>query len=157
APGFVDGGYPAFPTMEKLFAPPGPECRANEETSLRPADVRVGIPPTAESPLRRTHSTQSARKTFVSPSCAAPRLDAKTSMLPSGLNIGKPSKSGFVVTRSSPVPSTLIRYRSKSRPDGSCMFELKMIWRPFGCGNGAKFAAPLAVRRRWFVPSAFMM
>src|SRR5690606_20626708 len=36
--------------------------------------------------------TQSAIKTLVSPSLAALRFEAKTSFLPSGENIGKPSK-----------------------------------------------------------------
>ena len=37
-------------------------------------------------------STQSAIKTFVSPRTLALRLEAKTRRLPSGENIGKPSK-----------------------------------------------------------------
>src|SRR5690606_8587756 len=50
-----------------------------------------------------TQSTQSAMKTFVSPGVAELRFDAKTSFLPSGENIGKPSKSAAYVTRSRPV------------------------------------------------------
>jgi len=38
------------------------------------------------------HSTQSAMKTFVSPWVLALRFEAKTNFLPSGENIGKPSK-----------------------------------------------------------------
>lgn len=66
-----------------------------------------------------TYSTQSAMKTFVSPSTRASRLDANTSWAPSGENIGKPSNVPLNVTRSRPVPSSLIRNRSKSRPAGS--------------------------------------
>ncbi len=54
------------------------------------------------------HSAQSAMKTFVSPRVFALRLDANTSFLPSGENIGKPSKVSLYVMRSSPDPSTLI-------------------------------------------------
>ena len=36
-------------------------------------------------------------------------INAQTSWLPSGLNIGKPSNSGCVLTCSSPLPSTLTR------------------------------------------------
>src|SRR5690606_32257752 len=43
-------------------------------------------------------SIQSAMKTFMSPGLEAFRFDAKTSFLPSGLNIGKPLKVPSVVT-----------------------------------------------------------
>ena len=52
-------------------------------------------------------STQSAMKMLVSPGFAALRLEANTSFVPSGLNMGKPSNSGEWVMRSSPVPSSL--------------------------------------------------
>ena len=42
----------------------------------------------------------------VSPGLAALRFEAKTSRLPSRVNIGKPSNVSLNVTRSSPVPST---------------------------------------------------
>src|ERR1043165_6391508 len=42
---------------------------------------------------RRVHSTQSAMKIFVSPRTLPLRFEAKTSCLPSGVNIGKPSNS----------------------------------------------------------------
>ena len=58
---------------------------------------------------RPDYSTQSAMKMFVSPGLAALRLEAKTSRFPSGLNIGKASNSGLVVTCSSPLPSSLTR------------------------------------------------
>jgi hypothetical protein len=48
-------------------------------------------------------------KMFVSPSARSWRFDAKTSCDPSGENIGNPSNVAFVVTRSRPVPSRLIR------------------------------------------------
>ena len=57
----------------------------------------------------RSHSTQSAMKMLVSPGLAALRLEAKTSRFPSGLNMGKASNSGLVVTRSSPLPSRFTR------------------------------------------------
>jgi len=40
----------------------------------------------------RVYSAQSAMKTFVSPTRFPFRFEAKTSFLPSGENIGKPSK-----------------------------------------------------------------
>src|SRR5215467_11175113 len=43
------------------------------------------------------YSTQSAMKTFVSPCFAECLFDAKTSFLPSGENIGKPSKVSLKV------------------------------------------------------------
>ena len=52
---------------------------------------------------------QSAMNRFVSPGFASTRFDAQTSCRPSGLNIGKPSNSAFVVTCSRPVPSRLTR------------------------------------------------
>ena len=58
--------------------------------------------------LTNLYSTQSAMKMFVSPRVLALRFEAKTSFLPSGVNIGKPSKVSSKVMRSSPVPSTLI-------------------------------------------------
>ena len=64
---------------------------------------------TTESMAGRFYGRQSAMKTFVSPGFASLRLDAKTRCLPSGENIGKPSKVGLYVTRSRPVPSTLTR------------------------------------------------
>jgi len=42
-----------------------------------------------------TYSTQSAINTFVSPSFAPLRFEAKTSFLPSGENIGKPSNDSL--------------------------------------------------------------
>ena len=48
-------------------------------------------------------------KMLVSPGCFARRLEANTRFFPSGLNIGKASNSGLVVTRSSPLPSTPTR------------------------------------------------
>src|SRR5205085_11065595 len=53
-------------------------------------------------------SIQSAMKTFVSPFTFPLRFEAKTSFLPSGENIGKPSKVSLYVMRSRPVPSTLM-------------------------------------------------
>ena len=63
------------------------------------------------------HSTQSAIKMFVSCGAVPFRLDAHTRCLPSELNIGNASKPGYAVTRSSPVPSSLMTKRSK--PEGS--------------------------------------
>src|SRR5688500_12736674 len=60
-----------------------------------------------------SYQTQSAINTFVSPGFLAPRFDAKTSFFPSGENIGNPSNVSLNVTRSMPVPSRLIRARSK--------------------------------------------
>ena len=54
-------------------------------------------------------------KTFVSPCFAAFLFDAKTNFLPSGENIGNPSKVYSNVTLSKPVPSTFINARSKFR------------------------------------------
>jgi hypothetical protein len=54
------------------------------------------------------YSTQSAMKTLVSPWVFALRFEAKTSFLPLGENIGKPSNVSLKVIRSKPVPSTLI-------------------------------------------------
>src|ERR1044071_7316197 len=51
------------------------------------------------------HSAQSAINTFVSPRTCEWRLDAKTSFLPSGENIGKPSNVSLNVMRSRPLPS----------------------------------------------------
>ena len=59
--------------------------------------------------LALPYSTQSAMQMFVSPGLAALRLEAKASRFPSGLNIGKPSNSGLVVTRSNPLPSRFTR------------------------------------------------
>ncbi len=53
--------------------------------------------------------TQSATNTFVSPSDFAFRFDAQISLVPSGLNMGKPSNSGWVVIFVSPVPSRFTR------------------------------------------------
>ena len=47
-------------------------------------------------------------KTFVSPSDFALRFEANTMRLPSGENIGNPSKVSLKVMRSRPVPSTLM-------------------------------------------------
>ena len=58
--------------------------------------------------VERVHSAQSAMKTLVSPCLAALRFEQKTIFLPSGENIGNPSKVSLNVTRSSPEPSTLI-------------------------------------------------
>lgn len=60
-----------------------------------------------------------AMKILVSPGIRALRLEAKTSFRPSGENMGKPSKVGLKVIRSSPVPSSLMRKRSKLRREGS--------------------------------------
>ena len=54
------------------------------------------------------YSTQSTRNRLVSPGSLPPRLLAKTSRLPSGENIGKPSKVGSLVIRSRPLPSSPI-------------------------------------------------
>src|SRR2546425_11661314 len=51
-------------------------------------------------------STQSAMKMLVSCGSLPCRLDAHTSCLPSGENIGKASNSGDVVICCSPAPST---------------------------------------------------
>src|SRR5215211_4635379 len=59
------------------------------------------------------YSTQSAMNTFVSPGFASSRFEAKTIFLPSGENIGKPSKDSLNVTRSRAVPSTFTIARSK--------------------------------------------
>src|SRR5262249_40207292 len=69
------------------------------------------------------HSTQSARKRFVSPLTLPFRLLAKTSDLPSGENIGKPSKLSLKVTCVAAVPSSLIIQRSKLRPLGSATLD----------------------------------
>jgi hypothetical protein len=59
--------------------------------------------------LHPLQSFQSAMKTFVSVPDASCRFDAKTSFVPSGENIGNPSKVSLNVTCSSPVPSMLMR------------------------------------------------
>ena len=64
---------------------------------------------------------------------------------PSGENIGNPSKVGLKVTCSSPVPSRLMRNRSKFRPFGLWWLDEKMMRRPSGCHDGAKFAPPRRV------------
>jgi hypothetical protein len=46
-------------------------------------------------------------KRLVSPGLFGLRLEAQTSFFPSGLHMGKLSKSGWVVIRSSPEPSSL--------------------------------------------------
>jgi len=56
----------------------------------------------------RAYSTQSAIKMLVSCGCLPLRLDAHTSFLPSELNMGKASKSGWKVIRSWPLPSALM-------------------------------------------------
>ena len=48
----------------------------------------------------------SAMKMFVSPATLPPRLEQKTRYLPSGLNIGKPSKSSSRVTGTGSLPAT---------------------------------------------------
>jgi hypothetical protein len=58
------------------------------------------------------------------------------------------------VIRSSPLPSSFTRYRSKFRPRGSPTFEAKTMRRPSGWKNGAKLAAPRCVTCRTSVPSA---
>ena len=87
-------------------------------------------------------STQRATNTFVSllPFSVA-RFDEKARCLPSGENIGKPSKPGAAVMRSRPEPSTLIDQMSNSRPFGSPWFEEKRIFFEPGAKNGAKDAA----------------
>ena len=80
--------------------------------------------------------------TFVSPfDLARCRFDAKTSCVPSGENIGKPSNVSLNVTCSRPVPSRLIRKMSKLRSFGSLTFDAKISRLPSGCQDGAKFAA----------------
>ncbi len=101
-------------------------------------------------------SIQSATKMLVSWGTLPLRLLAKAMRFPSGLNMGKPSKVGLAVTRSSPVPSRLMRKRSKFRPWGSPKLEEKMRRFPSGVKKGQKFAAPLLVTCRRPVPSAFM-
>src|SRR5688500_15173728 len=66
---------------------------------------------------------QSAMNTFVSPSRAALRLEAKTSFRPSGENIGNPSNDSPNVICSSPVPSTLTKKMSKLLPRGFFAFD----------------------------------
>ena len=90
----------------------------------------------------------------MSPSAAASRLEAKTSFVPSGENIGKPSNVPLKVIRSSPEPSTPIRNRSKLRPSGLCRFDEKMMRSPSGCQYGAKLAPPKSVTCRRLLPSA---
>ncbi len=97
-----------------------PEAR--QEKSLS-APLQGALPPLQSSQGRRasrlplatfccafgaTHSIQSAMKTLVSPRFLAFRFEAKTSFLPSGENMGKPSKVSWSVMRSRPLPSTLI-------------------------------------------------
>src|SRR5262249_34046700 len=100
----------------RWFPPP----RAGEGPPKAPegADAGCGAP--------------SAMNTFVSPGCVACRFDSQISFLPSCVNIGKPSKFSSNVICCSPVPSRLIRKRSKLPPLGSFMFEAKMICRPLG-------------------------
>ncbi len=101
-------------------------------------------------------SIQSATKMLVSCSTLALRLLAKTRRFPSGLNMGNPSKVGFAVTCSRPVPSRAMRYRSKSRRWGSPRLLAKMRRLPSGVKKGQKLAAPLRVTWWSPVPSAFM-
>src|SRR5918995_404940 len=89
----------------------------------------------------RAYGVQSATNTFVFPSCAAWRLLAKTSILPSGENMGKPSNVGLFVLRSRLVPSTSMAQSSKSRPRGLWWLDEKMIRLPSGYQYGAKLAA----------------
>jgi tetratricopeptide (TPR) repeat protein len=83
--------------------------RAPRSAALTPLSSRTQAalepPSTRSSPQGR----QSAMNRFVSPAFAAPRFDAHTSRVPSGLNIGKPSNSASNVTCSSSVPSRLTR------------------------------------------------
>ena len=118
--------------------PAGPRLRRSRsrrrDTAERRADLRGGAAGLRESCNRalelRTskllvsgfrstrYCTQSAIKTFVSPSDFAFRFDPNTSCFPSGENIGKPSKVALNVTCSRPVPSRLTKKMSKSRPFG---------------------------------------
>ena len=74
---------------------------------------------TRKRPRSRYQFTQSAMKMFVSCGLASCRFEAQTTFLPSGLNIGNPSKVDAVVTCSSSEPSGLIRKRSKLPSLGS--------------------------------------
>jgi hypothetical protein len=84
------------------------------------------------------------------------RFEAKTSRVPSGENMGKPSNPSDQVMRSRPDPSTLTAHRSNSLPlpDASPWFDEKMIRSPDGNHEGAKDAAPRYVICCASVPSA---
>src|SRR2546427_5262046 len=81
-----------------------------------------------------------------SPFSFAPRSDTHTSFEPSGESMGKLLKSPSEVTCSRPVPSSLMRNKWNVRRWGSWTLDEKMIRRPSGWKNGAKFAAPFRVR-----------
>src|SRR5262249_6267148 len=73
------------------------------------ARARSGAPGFSPRPRAAPHSTQSARKIFVSPRLIPKRFAAHTSFFPLGENMGNPSKSTSKVILSSPVPSRLMR------------------------------------------------
>lgn len=81
-----------------------PSSAAPSRRAQRPRPVRQRMGPHFERPPQRF---QSAIKMFVSPPAFAPRLDAHKRCLPSRLNMGNPSNSGWVVTCSRPLPSKL--------------------------------------------------
>ena len=86
-----------------------PRTRRPGRASLNPARGTSPVDACVASlRLPGNHGTQSAMKTFVSPGFALHRFDAKTSFLPSRVNIGKPSNVSFQVILSRPVPSSLI-------------------------------------------------
>src|SRR6267143_5239232 len=95
------------------------QANAGEESTCQNMCWSSGTQSKKRRHLQSTQLIQSATNMFVSCELASCRLEAQTSFLPSGLNIGKPSNVDAVVTCSSPDPSGLIRNRSKLPNFGS--------------------------------------
>ena len=72
----------------------------------------------------------------------APRLDAKTSRLPSGENIGEPSKVSLKVTRSRGVLKVPYAHRSDDRACSSVLASARII-RCGLCGRSIRSPMPL--------------
>src|SRR6267143_1304080 len=95
------------------------QANAGEESTCQNMCWSSGTQSTKRRHLQSTQLIQSATNMLVSCGLASCRLDAQTSFLPSGLNIGKPSNVDAVVTCSRREPSGLIRNRSKFPSLGS--------------------------------------
>src|SRR6185369_7581208 len=135
-PGHRSQSRPEHPRQARRAQPP------------RGGGVRHAVPALLTgAPAGQIVSFQSAVKTSRPRGEIAPRLPQNTRRLPSRVNMGKDAKPSAHVTRSRPEPSRLTRYSANERPEGSCRLDAKMIWRPFGCRNGAKFAPASRVTR----------
>jgi hypothetical protein len=82
------------------------ERAEGEEQRQGPALLPLATRPS--SLARRSHGTQSARKTLNSPGVLAPRSDTQTRLVPSGENMGKLLNCPSNVSLSRPWPSSLI-------------------------------------------------